>query len=1048
MRLLLIHLSDIHITSQDDVITERYTQLVDAVKNIDYSLDICIVITTGDIAYSGTDEQYYVALEWFEQLKQGLTTALSDSSQKHVPVHFVMVPGNHDCDFNTAGKPRDVIADSILNNLSEPIDSDCVQTCVSVQDSFFEFVDAVESTPREASTPHFDSRLSYEYRFHVQDEYVKILCYNTAWLSRRHESQGRLLFPSDAVTTEKDNSALVIAAFHHPYNWLESNSARSFRNSVEAAADLILTGHEHFASLKVQQDQLHQNNICVEGGVLQDNYDEKNSEFNVFVFDTNEGRNKFAHLQWKDNAYCLSRNSIPGDDGGGLKWTAYRPNGHRILSPTALTEETRKNLDDLGIDVRHGERGLLKLHDIFLYPELTEVKARGQRFGQRMSGNRLVSQLDGTPHVLITGDTESGKTCLAKKLFVDLLENSIIPIFVDGSKSTPSGDRIYGYLEGLFEEQYGPEALEDYRQTDQSRRAIIIDDFDKLPTRASRRKEFLERAAKVGKYLIVLSHDIATDLEKLSHPRGLSGSALDFTHYRIQPLGFAARDRLVERWMSLGETADPTGRPFVRQLEQTTRTLDTLIGKNYVPSYPIYVLAVLQAQDDATPIDISASTNGYFYELFIRSALARGRSSSDFDVIASYLSFIAFRMRIDGVKRVSASRFNQIHKDYEEQYDIERSVQSLTSQLVRQGILLKRNDGYGFKYSYLFNYFVASYMRDHLSQTETLAELKRITFGLHVEDDSNILLFLAHLSKDPVIINELLAASGDIYADYEPATLEADIIFLSDLWAALPVTSYQEHDLTEQRRAALTQIDARNPVEMEDAGAFEPQQVVEVDRNDPVIQFVTALRHLEIMGQLLKNFPGSLEGAVKLEIAKTCHNLGLRSLSMVFEGIRKDQFMLLEEMSHEVTRRHPDLTQSEIRERARDGITGLVYMLSYGLISRIARAVGSRDLSKTYDRLLSQNRTAAYVLIDASLRLDNSDQFPEITIRQVAEEVEGSPLVISVLRQLVVHHFQLFPVDFRTKQSISQKLDIKYSSLHRTNPEGRMLPPGDRSLTE
>ena len=55
MKLLLVHLSDIHFTSDDDAITNKYHYIVDAVKNIDYSLSVCVVVVTGDIAFSGTD---------------------------------------------------------------------------------------------------------------------------------------------------------------------------------------------------------------------------------------------------------------------------------------------------------------------------------------------------------------------------------------------------------------------------------------------------------------------------------------------------------------------------------------------------------------------------------------------------------------------------------------------------------------------------------------------------------------------------------------------------------------------------------------------------------------------------------------------------------------------------------------------------------------------------------------------------------------------------------------------------------------------------------
>ena len=93
MKLLLLHLSDIHITSDDDVITSRSPQIVNAVKNLDYSLDLCIVVVTGDIAYSGTDDQYFVAFEFFDSLKQHLSDNLSSTPHQHpVPIHFIVLP--------------------------------------------------------------------------------------------------------------------------------------------------------------------------------------------------------------------------------------------------------------------------------------------------------------------------------------------------------------------------------------------------------------------------------------------------------------------------------------------------------------------------------------------------------------------------------------------------------------------------------------------------------------------------------------------------------------------------------------------------------------------------------------------------------------------------------------------------------------------------------------------------------------------------------------------------------------------------------------------
>ena len=195
MKLMLIHLSDIHITSEEDVITNRYPQIVNAVRNLDYSLDMCVVVVTGDIAFSGNDEQYLIAWEFLDTVKKLLSEHLRKASGNNpVPIHIVVVPGNHDCDFTTAGEVRGILVDSILKDPSKSAFPDIVQACTEVQASFFSFLDAIEPSPRVRSNQSYDIRLCYEYTLFHGTECIKFACYNTAWLSRLHESQGRLLF--------------------------------------------------------------------------------------------------------------------------------------------------------------------------------------------------------------------------------------------------------------------------------------------------------------------------------------------------------------------------------------------------------------------------------------------------------------------------------------------------------------------------------------------------------------------------------------------------------------------------------------------------------------------------------------------------------------------------------------------------------------------------------------------------------------------------------------------------------------------------------------
>ena len=156
---------------------------------------------------------------------------------------------------------------------------------------------------------------------------------------------------------------------------------------------------------------------------------------------------------------------------------------------------------------------------------------------------------------------------------------------------------------------------------------------------------------------------------------------------------------------------------------------------------------------------------------------------------------------------------------------------------------------------------------------------------------------------------------------------------------------YEEKDPKENREAMYAEMDRNNPPDSGLDAMANDQHDPDVDIKDPIVKFITALRHLEILGQVLKNFPGSLEASVKLEIARECFHLGLRSLSAVFEMIRLAQSDILSAMSEEIRHRHPKMTTLEIENRAKESLSGLLHVLSYGLIKRIANAVGRATYS-------------------------------------------------------------------------------------------------------
>ena len=67
-------------------------------------------------------------------------------------------------------------------------------------------------------------------------------------------------------------------------------------------------------------------------------------------------------------------------------------------------------------------------------------------------------------------------------------------------------------------------------------------------------------------------------------------------------------------------------------------------------------------------------------------------------------------------------------------------------------------------------------------------------------------------------------------------------------------------------------------------------------------KLVIGVRYLTLMGQILRNFPGSLKADTKLELAFESYSLGRRILSPVFSLAERDSDSLIKEESEVLAR--------------------------------------------------------------------------------------------------------------------------------------------------
>lgn len=1026
MRATVVHLSDIHIQKDRDAILARAKHIAAAARGVDASATRYVVVLSGDVVFSGRETEFGLASAFLKDLRD----VLGDGNPQSVPV--IAIPGNHDCDFtNSQGARGRMLASFETDDIGE-VDSSVEEICLQVQRAFFDF----RETLAQGEFMTLDGKLYYEYTLDFDGHMVLFRCLNTAWLSRLQEPVGALNYPVNLVPEGATEHALVVSVLHHPYNWLRPNVARQLRSKLEKTSDIILTGHEHAHARRSQSTDTGEINDYIEAAVLQDSTNADTSGFNVLVLDLQERRQRFVHFAWTEDRYVRTFESPDWEE---LQVSRLRKKANHPIAPTF-----QAFLQDPGVTLTHPDKGQLALPDVFVFPDLAEVSHKLKPVGRVVPGERLLDEFVVDGKVLIAGGEQSGKTALVKTLYTAFHAKGLLPVYVDGSKlKIESPEKLQKEIEEAFRVQYDGVDIEVFRQTPMAQKVILVDDFHMLHARKRTEREVVEWMENLASRVFLVANDLAQHVLELVNSMGFTEANQRFHHLKLLPFGHKKRNELIEKWFLMDSRIAGDETRLAQQIIHIERTVDTVIGRNYLPAYPVFLLSMLQAHESNRPVDTSASTYGYFYEIFIRAALAAKSTTTQYDIKSGYLSFLAFNLFLAGKKEFTRPEWEAVHAEYQKVYALRLSFEDLRRDLVEGHAIESSGDVYQFKYSYVYYYFVAGYLKDHITDEEVRGHISRLSSKLYDEDAANILLFLAHLSKDPFIVDAMLENAAAVFADVHVATLDEKYDFLEGAESLAQEIAYEEQDFIESRRRRLALQDdfERQTLEAEVAEAEQEVTLREEfkETEDYLMKVGAAFRTVQILGQILKNFPGSIPADRKLRLAKQCYDVGLRTLSSVLHLFDKHQEGTLRFIVDRLKAENPEMSRDELATTANRTVVGLAHLVAYNMITRIAHSVGSPQLSETYRALKEESPTTAVGLIHAALQLEQSHSFPQTDVTRFAGELESRPWPLGILRHLVVNHFHVFPVKFTVKQSVCAKLGIAYKAQQAQNPRTKLL---------
>lgn len=887
MELVLVHITDIHLENDEDynILVGRSEYIANAINKhiIDETNTLLVLCITGDIAYSGKEEQYLLASIFISEIIAGIKKRYND-----LFIQIVMVPGNHDCDFD---REDSVIRESLLRDSNLVMSNgSIIKTCTKAEENYFNFVKEWDQKIAPLVSASDESIFAINGLIY-KDVSLKFHCFNTAWCSNRNEKPKEIKIAIPEQEDKMENN-IVITLMHHDESWLTWESAEEWKKYYKYYSDIVLVGHDHVSEIVVKDNYGASTNYFVKGNQLYNSHNPEQSGFNILKIDLKSDIERFFSYEWNGKLY----ENILDTKSREFKRNRYIKNGVE-LKPDFL-----EYLDDNEIDLVSKTKGTLKLSDVFVYPVLKGESINNKK-NKVLYKNKedIIQIIENKKYIMISGEKEYGKTALLKQLYKDFIDMKLYPVMVNAIEMrTGEGDELNKKIAEFYGKQYSNLGEEEILQMEAEKKVCIIDNFEEILVSDKLIKKILHYlTCKFG--IVVITSDLQNDL--LSFLKNVETKEYlekNFTRVYIQDLKDYMRRKLVSRWLLLSnEDQNLESQEFDVLCRNKLAQVQSVMKTGFFNKTPIEFLLVLSYLDNYEKMNTDYSRYSYIYECLILDKINE-MSNGDTNEATMYktiLEQLAFRVYDENQEQNMEESFVLgVIFDYNQDYRGSKgSGIDVINNLTKHKVLEKKEGRYRFKHSYMYYYFTGSYILNQLPPDMKLQKTKKIFSDLSKELNFNIALFLAYdMSAEYEILPLIQEVCQELLVDYRSFEYTQQKDLLKKLEYDIDRKVEQIFNIPKnvnipkiQEQTALKQYEFEEELNDADVQSEKDKDMLEkeAELDKMSIEFTKTIRIIEFLGDILKNYSSSIKRKPRIEIINLMYDSSMKLMGALYDSL-------------------------------------------------------------------------------------------------------------------------------------------------------------------
>ena len=883
-KLVILHLSDMHFVENESYTQENIRNIVNALHNSILNIPNLLIIVSGDLAHSGKKAQY----SEFGSFLDDICNSIRQRYPQVTHIEFVAVPGNHDMDYDLGSYNKDNLEDIEKNDKYEEL----------LANEFIKQAEYLSFAKKRGIIEEEESLINTKC-IEFDGFLIQINLINTAVYSIKCKGdEGYHYISQKAIDSLEaiDKVDYIFSVMHHPHYWFNWNCKHQLSQVLIEKSDIVFLGHEHFSGTKsIEQDG--QSTKLQEGGILSNRGNWNNSSFYIGVIELDTRNYQLSRYYWDNNGRIYL--SEPCDERVLSK---NRWNKFGFSLNTQFVEYLTKDKRFLvGQDIR----------EYYVFPSLEEEKEGKHSIQQPFTSMpQFLSSLTDKNRILIKGGKESGKTILARQIFLSLYDDYNMPVLLDSisfSKINAKNPRLSS-IENVFQDSLEDEyffdkiALERYLQAEAKEKSVIIDDFDLIcPEIQEAIINYINE--RYGIVILMFQRDIEFNiLERARIDQLLSG----FHTYTICPFFYTKRKELVERVVNaygIDINAKNLAIDSVNSLLSNTQQLYRW-DPSFIIQLAIYAYDHLQSAGTK-----DGDLFGYVFESNLNQLIIPFITPLKMEIgyALVILDSIAYSAHIKRLYPIPYDLIISAIEEYNKKYKYNCSPIEFISCMQKAGILKTIETNYVFCQSSYYAYFVAREIKRRWQDDNDCSQFINALECAYLPINANIVLFVTYIMDSKVLIRHIKDMAKRSIMDWKEFNIiNPEQKYFSELCLPKPIHLDMDAGILEKAR----DYNEKNAdIQMQKMWKTPYEHSSELSSEDIMAR---SLSLMILSSQLLPNLGYIIEGPDKAEFVELVYQMPLKIFNAWASEIDHEKAWIIRDIQHLYTLEYHDKQSTDL----------------------------------------------------------------------------------------------------------------------------------------